>query len=67
MSYQVQKDLLQLLQEVQQEKHSQLMQKKMVTFGDLFEGGPTELDRTITEDPSDDAARKLMNRVKVWK
>ena len=38
--------------------------EKIGTFGDLFEGGPTELDRTITEDPSDDAARKLMNRVK---
>ena len=28
------------------------------TFGDLFQGGPTELDRDVRSDPSDDAARK---------
>jgi len=38
--------------------------EKIGTFGDLFEGGPTELDREISEDPSEDASRKLMNRVK---
>ncbi len=38
--------------------------EKIGTFGDLFEGGPTQLDREISEDPSDDASRKLMNRVK---
>ena len=38
--------------------------EKIGTFGDLFEGGPTELDRTVTEDPSDDAARKLANRLR---
>jgi len=38
--------------------------EKIGTFGDLFEGGPTELNREITEDPSEDAARKLANRLK---
>ena len=38
--------------------------EKIGTIGDLFEGGPTELDRDVRSDPSDDAARKLMNRVK---
>ena len=38
--------------------------EKIGTFGDLFEGGPTKLDREITEDPSEDASRKLMNRIK---
>ena len=38
--------------------------EKIGTFGDLFEGGPTELNRKITEDPSEDAARKLANRLK---
>ena len=38
--------------------------EKIGTFGDLFEGGPTELDREVTEDPSEDAARKLANRLK---
>ena len=33
------------------------------TFGDVF-GGPTELDREEEPDASDDALRKLMNRVK---
>ena len=32
------------------------------TFGDLFQGGPTELDRDVRSDPSEDAARKLLNR-----
>ena len=34
------------------------------TFGDLFQGGPTELDRDVRSDPSDDAARKLANRLR---
>ena len=34
------------------------------TFGDLFEAGPTQLDRDERENPKDDAARKLMNRFK---
>ena len=34
------------------------------TFGDLFQGGPTELDRDVKSDPSEDAARKLANRLK---
>ena len=38
--------------------------ERIGTFGDLFEGGPTELDRDVQSDPSDDAARKLLNRVK---
>ena len=38
--------------------------EKIGTFGDLFEGGPTELDRDVESDPSDDAARKLLNRLK---
>jgi len=38
--------------------------EKIGTFGDLFEGGPTELNREVTEDPSEDAARKLANRLK---
>ena len=38
--------------------------EKIGTFGDLFEGGPTELDRDVESDPSDDASRKLLNRVK---
>jgi hypothetical protein len=36
--------------------------EKIGTFGDLFEGGPTELDRDVRSDPSEDAARKLANR-----
>ena len=36
--------------------------ERIGTIGDLFEGGPTELDRDVKSDPSDDAARKLMNR-----
>jgi hypothetical protein len=38
--------------------------ERIGTFGDLFEGGPTELDRDVESDPSDDASRKLLNRVK---
>ena len=38
--------------------------EKIGTFGDLFEGGPTELDRDISEDPAEDASRKLANRLK---
>ena len=38
--------------------------EKIGTFGDLFEGGPTELDREISEDPAEDASRKLANRLK---
>jgi hypothetical protein len=34
------------------------------TFGDLFQGGPTELDRDVRSDPSEDAARKLANRLR---
>ena len=34
------------------------------SFGDVFEAGPTQLDREEREDPSDDAVRKLMNRTK---
>ena len=38
--------------------------EKIGTFGDLFEGGPTELDRDVESDSSDDAARKLLNRLR---
>jgi hypothetical protein len=38
--------------------------EKIGTFGDLFEGGPTELDRDVEVDASDDASRKLLNRIK---
>jgi len=34
------------------------------TIGDVFEAGPTELDRDVEADPSEDASRKLLNRVK---
>jgi hypothetical protein len=34
------------------------------TFGDVFEAGPTELDRNALADPSEDAGRKLLNRLK---
>jgi len=34
------------------------------TIGDVFEAGPTELDRDVQADPSADAARKLLNRIK---
>ena len=34
------------------------------SFGDVFEAGPTQLDREEEEDPQEDATRKLMNRFK---
>ena len=34
------------------------------TIGDVFEAGPTALDRDVQEDPADDAVRKLLNRLK---
>ena len=34
------------------------------TLGDAFEGGPTELDREERDDPSEDASRRLLNRLK---
>lgn len=34
------------------------------TLGDVFEGGVTQLDREEKDDPSEDAARKLLNRLK---
>ena len=34
------------------------------TIGDVFEAGPTELDRDVQADPQADATRKLLNRVK---
>lgn len=34
------------------------------SFGDVFEAGPTELDRDVQADSSDDAGRKLLNRLK---
>jgi len=34
------------------------------TIGDVFEAGPTELDRDVQADPSADAGRKLLNRIK---
>ena len=39
--------------------------EKIGTFGDIFEGGPTELDRDVKVDPSEDAGRKLLNRLKL--
>jgi hypothetical protein len=38
--------------------------EKIGTFGDMFENGPTQLETDELEDPSEDAFRKLMNRVK---
>ena len=38
--------------------------EKIGTFGDLFEGGPTELDRDVELDIAEDASRKLLNRLK---
>ena len=35
------------------------------TIGDVFEAGPTALDRDVQEDPADDAVRKLLNRLKL--
>ena len=34
------------------------------TIGDVFEAGPTELDRDVQADPQADAARKILNRLK---
>jgi hypothetical protein len=34
------------------------------TFGDAFKVGPTQLDYDVSEDPREDAGRKLLNRVK---
>jgi hypothetical protein len=34
------------------------------TIGDLFEAGPTELDRDVEADGRSDAKRKLLNRIK---
>jgi len=34
------------------------------TFGDLFEAGPTELDRNVDADPRSDATRRILNRLK---
>lgn len=34
------------------------------TIGDVFEAGPTALDRDVQEDPADDAVRKLLNRLR---
>ena len=38
--------------------------ERIGTFGDMFEAGPTELDRDVELDPSEDASRKLANRLK---
>src|SRR6056300_880309 len=38
--------------------------EKIGTFGDMFEAGPTELDRDVELDPAEDASRKLANRLK---
>ena len=34
------------------------------TFGDAFNIGPTQLDYDVSQDPQEDAGRKLLNRVK---
>ena len=34
------------------------------TIGDVFEAGPTELDRDVQADPQADARRKILNRLK---
>jgi hypothetical protein len=34
------------------------------TFGDAFKVGPTQLDYDVSEDPREDAGRRLLNRVK---
>jgi hypothetical protein len=34
------------------------------TFGDAFDIGPTQLDYDVSQDPKEDAARKLLNRAK---
>ena len=38
--------------------------EKIGTFGDLFEAGPTELDREQSTDIAEDASRRLLNRIK---
>ena len=38
--------------------------ERLGTFGDVFEAGPTELDRNVDADPQADAQRKLLNRLK---
>jgi len=38
--------------------------EKIGTFGDLFESGPTELDRDVRATAAEDAERKLLNRLK---
>jgi len=38
--------------------------EKIGTFGDAFDIGPTQLDTDEVADPKEDAARKLLNRVK---
>src|SRR6056300_990767 len=38
--------------------------EKIGTFGDLFESGPTELDRDVRATAQEDAERKLLNRLK---
>ena len=38
--------------------------EKIGTFGDLFQAGPTELDRDVRPNESEDAERKLLNRLK---
>ena len=38
--------------------------EKIGTFGDLFEAGPTELDREQSTDIAEDASRRLLNRVR---
>ena len=38
--------------------------EKLGTIGDIFEAGPTQLDRDVDADPSYDAGRKLLNRIK---
>ena len=38
--------------------------EKIGTFGDAFDFGPTQLNLDESEDPQEDAARKLLNRVK---
>ena len=38
--------------------------EELGTIGDIFETGPTQLDRDVDADPSYDAGRKLLNRLK---
>jgi len=38
--------------------------EKIGTFGDMLGAGPTELDRDVEADPSEDASRKLANRLR---